>query len=108
MCHAVGVRWTALAAALVLALAGCGNDEQAAKDAIYLQMARDVRPGTTDAALLEIRTQTCAAFKADPRAATYGAILAVAVKNGATVKVAVQYTALSVASACPEYTRFIA
>lgn len=86
-------------------LAGCSSgDDQAKKDATFLELARKEVPGAKDASLLEVRTQTCAAFKAAPQASTYARIVSTAMtQGGMTASQAGTITALSVVSACPEY-----
>lgn len=93
---------------IALALTGCGSgDDQAIKDALYLQMAKEAAPGVKDSTLLEVRSQTCAAFKAAPKASTYVAVISAATKNGVDAATAGKLTGLAVASACPEYASLI-
>ena len=86
-------------------LAGCSSgDDQAKKDATFLELARKEAPGAKDASLLEVRAQTCAAFKAAPQGSTYAKVISAAMtQGGMTAAQAGAITALSVVSACPEY-----
>ena len=86
-------------------LAGCsGGDDQAKKDALFLEMAKEKLPAAKDATLLEVRAQTCAAFKAAPVGPTYAKLISAATRpGGLTAAQAGAITALSVVSACPEY-----
>lgn len=101
-------RWAGAVLACA-ALAGCSSeqpapaDTQAAKDAIYLEMAREAMPGAKDENLLTVRKQTCDVLRSKPTPAGYAAIIGAAVQNGLSAEVAGKLTALSVTSACPEF-----
>ena len=70
-------------------------------------MAREAAPGAKDENLLTLRTQTCEVLRSEPSAAGYAAIIGAAVKNGTPAEVAGKLTALSVASACPEFEKLV-
>ena len=106
-------RWAGAALACA-ALAGCSSsqpapavDTQAAKDSIYLEMAREAVPGAKDENLLTVRKQTCDVLRSKPTPEGYAAIIGAAVQNGMSADVAGKLTALSVTSACPEFQELV-
>lgn len=108
-----GMRYWAGAVLGVAMLAGCSSapaatgGDQAARDKVFLEMARGYAANVPDANLIDVRENFCKVLDEDPRPGKYVVAVATLMRQDVFKDHAGELAGVFVASGCPEHENLI-